>query len=116
MTAPSLNLRARRAARAETQLARIRAFVADNRAELLRMMRIAAGEAGAADAEILLRLLAKPRPEIERVFGALSQMRDGLAEAESGVGFEERDARSDLDAAIRWHGARLDDLIGSVGR
>ena len=49
MTAPSLNLRARRSARAETQLAKIRAFVADNRAELLRVMRIAAGEAGAAD-------------------------------------------------------------------
>ena len=43
-------------------------------------MRVAAGEAGAADAEILLRSLAKPRPKIESVFAALWQMRDGLAD------------------------------------
>ncbi len=115
MTAHILNRRMRRAARAQQRLAGVRAYVDANRAEVSRVMRIAAGEAGAAEAESLFLQLSRPRPDDEAIFDRIGRMRDDLADAEAGVGGEHLDARSDLDAAIRLHGARLDELLNATG-
>ena len=61
-------------------------------------------------------MLSASRPQLERIFEALAEMRDALAEAETSAGDGHSGARPDLDAAIRWHGARLEDLILLAGR
>jgi hypothetical protein len=111
MTAHFSPARKRRAALAESRIAGLRAYLNANLPELTRVMRVACGEARAADAAALADLLGSSRLQPERVFEALAEMRDALAAAETRAGDGHSGARPDLDAAIRWHGARLEDLI-----
>lgn len=95
----------------ESQLAAIRALIDNNREEFARVMRLTGGEAGAADAKTLCTLLAAPQPEPADIADLLSLLRNILADTESDVARDALDARSDLDAAINWWGARLDGLL-----
>lgn len=106
MTAHFSLVRARRTACAESRIAGVRAHLDANLAELTRVMRVACGEAHATDAADLARLISSSRPQVDRAFEALAQTRDPLAEAETRAGDGHSGARPDLDAAIRWHGAR----------
>ncbi len=113
MTAHFSGLRARRAAHAEARIARVRAYLGANRTELARIMRIAAGEHGAAQTAILAGLVGRSRPQLPRIFALLEEMHDTLISAETETGDSTAAARPDLDAAIRWHGARLEELLGA---
>ncbi len=116
MTAHFSPARARRTACAESRIAGVRAHFNANLAELTRIMRVAYGEPHAADAAALARMLSASRPQVERIFEAVAEMRDALAEAETSAGDGHSGAHPDLDAAIRWHGARLEDLLCIASR
>ena len=113
MTAHFSGRRARRVAHAETRLAGIRAYLGANRTELAYVMRVVGGDHGAAQTAILAGLVARPRPQVARIFALIEEMRDALVSADTEAGDVAPTARSDLDAAVRWHGARLYELLAA---
>lgn len=96
-----------------SQLASIRALIVGNRDEFDRVMRISGGDAGTADAAALCSLLSAQTPDIARILEHITRLRDMLADSEAGVGREALDARPDLDAAVNWWGARLEDVLAA---
>lgn len=116
MTAHHSPERRHRAAHAERQLDGIRAYLVPKRPELTRILRVVASELDAENVAILAGLLTRSRSTPQRIREVLAALRDSLAQADDGLDTGHLDGRSDLDAAVRWHGARLDDLLLGFGR
>jgi hypothetical protein len=89
----------------------IRMFVNTNADELIRIASAAGGHnACAAATDLVETALEFSAPE-EHLRDLLIVVRDALSDSPAQARGGSGHARSDLDAAVRWFGARLDDLI-----
>lgn len=91
-------------------LGEIRKFIIGNGDELIRVANAAGGHnARAAATELVDTVLSGSAPA-DLVFDILITVRDLLRDGSLSGRGPSGHGRGDLDAAIRWHGARLDEL------
>lgn len=94
-----------------TGLDEIRSFVSANADDLIRIACAAGGHnASAAATDLVETVLEFSAPE-EHLRDLLIVVRDGLLNGSGSSGNPLAFGRPDQDAAIRWFGARLDELI-----
>lgn len=92
-------------------LTRITSFVSDNVDDLIVVAGAAGGHNAAAAANDLVDMVLSGEAPADHLFDLLIFLRDAFMESPASASSFRAPGRPDLDAAVRWFGARLDDLI-----
>lgn len=91
-------------------LSDLAAFVIQNGNDLLWVGGAAGGHNGRAAAAALVARIHSSSDDFEMIHDLVIVLRDALLSGFGHTNMAEACGRSDLDAALRWYGARLDEF------
>ena len=89
----------------------LRDFILENSEAVTETMAAIGGYEAAESAKELADAVFEAHPDLESILDDLTNMRDRLLQSAPSVRYSHANPRPDLDAAVRWLGARLDDLL-----
>lgn len=94
----------------------VRDFTETSGRELIRILGVIGGEEEASQLRVLTDGTRTGGIEVASIRTTVVALRNCLASAPSDVGAANACCGSDFDAALRWHGARLDELLAKLGQ
>jgi len=84
--------------------------------ELIRILGVIGGEAEASQLRVLTDGTRTGDIQVASIRTTVVALRNRLASAPSDVGLADACCGPDFDAALRWHGARLDELLARLSQ